>query len=277
MHVRRMRPKHITTGLFIVTVLLGSSTSVLESSASQVAPGTIACDVPPRTAPEILALLSSQTGDRPVVTLAPSLPPGVRADAVTVAEISSTVQHLEACLNTGDVLRFYALFSNGWFRNLTQTEDLRRELATLATAPPGPRPEGYRETFVGPWHVMRLEEQRVLAAEIWFGSEDDLRLDPSLTKILLFVEHDGRWLIDALIERVFIPECGHSVRAAVVVGPPPGAPLSAPPMSCQEIAHLEKELSKAHFHERQVRAAGGTTFVPAGVRETVTLATPVAE
>jgi hypothetical protein len=201
----------------------------------------------------------------------------VPADPATVAEITAVVAELEACLNAGDLLRFYALLSDDWFRNLEETGDLTAELAAQATSRPVPRAEGYRETFIGPWHVMILEDQRALAAVIWFGSEDDLRLDPRLTKILIFVEDDGQWLIDEMIERVFVRECGHSVRAGAVVGPPPGAVLAAPPMSCDDITHEEKEPSKERYEERLARAAGTTTLIPAAVADTIIISTPVTE
>ena len=230
----------VSLGLLLGLLLLASGGMLQHASAGQAAPPaaaqTVACNVPPRSTADILALLVPSSDAPPPVVLAPPLPPGEPADPVTVAEISAAVLELEACLNTGDMLRSYALWSDDWFRNLKQTEDLRAELAALATTPPAPRAEGYREAFIGPWHILNLDDRRVLAAVVWFGGEDDLRLDPKHTRILLFVQHDGRWLIDEMFDRVFVPECGHSVKAAVVVGPPPGAALDAPPMSCIEKA-----------------------------------------
>jgi hypothetical protein len=64
-----------------------------------------------------------------------ALPPGTPADEETVANIQNVYQHLIACLNAGDYLRLYALYTDGYLvRNLSDVV-LSRVDATPAPVP----------------------------------------------------------------------------------------------------------------------------------------------
>jgi hypothetical protein len=190
------------------------------------------CDVAPRSVADILALYKPQApqGSVPMLPMGP-LPRGAPADAETTAAIAAAVQEIEACVNAGDVLRFYALLSDDWMRQIPSTDEIVAETTALATATPTPLPEGHRSVFFGPWHVEELADGRVLAAVVWFGSEKDPGSDPSRTKVLIFTYEDGRWLIDEIIERV--ADCNDIMEVAAVVGPPPGTLFEAWPKSCK--------------------------------------------
>jgi hypothetical protein len=69
--------------------------------------------------------------------------------------------------------------------------------------------------------VQILADGRVLAA-VLLVVNDDLRPDPDRTRVLLFVDRDGRWLVDETIASVRVPDCALPVAVAAVVGPPPG-------------------------------------------------------
>lgn len=131
-------------------------------------------------------------------------------------------------MNAGEPLRFAALFSDHWYRQIPRTDEVVADTTALAAATPMPAPEGQRSVFFDPWHIEELADGRVLAAVIWFGREGDSGPDPTRTKVVVFVNDHGRWLIDELIERV--AECDD---LAAVVGPPPGTPPDAWPKPCQ--------------------------------------------
>lgn len=156
------------------------------------------------------------------------LPRGTPADAATTAAITAVIRELEACVNAGEYMRFSALFSAAWYRQIPLSDEIVAESTALAAATPMPVPEGQRGIFSDPWHVEKLADGRVLAAVIWVGREGDPNPDPTRAKVVVFVKDDGRWLIDELIERV--ADCED---LAAVVGPPPGTPPDAWPKRCR--------------------------------------------
>jgi hypothetical protein len=91
--------------------------------------------------------------------------------------------------------------------------------------------DGNRATYLGPWHVQILDDGRVLAAVLLVVG-DDLRPDPDRTRVLLFVQRDGRWLVDETIATVRVPDCALPVAVAAVVGPPPGTFFDSWTASC---------------------------------------------
>ena len=95
-----------------------------------------------------------------------------------------------------------ALFSDEALRRIASDENAKEELARLAVSTPTPIPPGGQTVFTGPWHVERLPDGRVLAAVVWFGMETDTCIDPKRITALIFIEQDGRWLIDEQIEDV---------------------------------------------------------------------------
>ena len=77
-----------------------------------------------------------------------------------------------------------------------------------------------------------LADGRVMAATL-LRVGDELRPDPSRVRVLVFVEQDGRWLVDETIRVVRVPECEGLVEVAAVVGPPPGAVFDGWTPSCE--------------------------------------------
>jgi hypothetical protein len=144
-----------------------------------------------------------------------ALPEGNPADPATTAAIAATLEEMAACLTAGQMLHFYALHSDDWLRRFAaQVEGL----TTLTTSTP-PLDDGERAVYLGPWHVQRLADGRVMAATL-LRVGDELRPDPSRTRVLVFIERDGRWLVDETIRVVRVDGCEVPVEVATVVGPP---------------------------------------------------------
>jgi hypothetical protein len=199
-------------------------------------PATVNCDTAPRPGAEIIPLLQPPPGKGtpwPGRMVRP-LPTGQAADAATTAAVVAVLRKLETCFNTGDLRRYNSFFSDDWFRHLLKREEVVAGLNALERSKPTPVPDGYRARFLGPWHVQILPDGRVLAAVVWFGNEAEPEPDPDRVKVLLFVRHDGRWLIDDMIDRVEVPDCHVPVPVAAVVGPPPGASLGIWPTTCEK-------------------------------------------
>ena len=174
-----------------------------------------ACDVAPRRPAEILAL--TETGNNLGEPVS-ALPPGEPADATTVVEINDAIRTMEACLNNGDWLRTYALYSDRWFQRPADAYQ-RASIEALATASPTPIPTGLRGIIVGPWQVRMLSDGRVMAA-VLLSSEDELEPDPSRTQVFIFSKDHDRWLIDENLIVVRVPHCELPVPVAAVVGSP---------------------------------------------------------
>jgi hypothetical protein len=175
---------------------------------------TAACDVSPRSTGEILTIVGTTVD---ATTSIAALPMGDPADAETTAAITQVLGEMAACLTAGDMLRFYALHSDEWLRrSLGAVEGMAIQTISIPTLD-----DGNRARYLGPWHVQILADGRVLAA-VLLVVNGDLRPDPDRTRVLLFVDRDGRWLVDETIASVRVPDCALPVAVAAVVGPPPG-------------------------------------------------------
>jgi len=211
-------------GLQLLAFDVVSQNASARQAAPSATPARIICDVTPRSLSEVLAL--AEQAPRAARPLRP-LPTGDPADPVTTASIAAVLQQMGACLTAGEMLRFYALHSDHWIqRTLGETEGL----ATLTTSTP-PLADGDRAVYLGPWHVQILADGRVLAA-VLLRVGDELRPDPDRVRALLFIHHDGRWLVDETIEWVRLADCALPVEVAAVVGPPPGALFDSWSPSC---------------------------------------------
>jgi hypothetical protein len=166
-------------------------------------------------------------GDSPETDSALALPTGAPADPVTTAAITAVIEEMAACLTAGDMLRFYALHSDDWLRrSLGAVEGMAIQTISIPTLD-----DGNLARYLGPWHVQILADGRILAA-VLLVVNDDLRPDPDRTRVLLFVDRDGHWLVDETIASVRVPDCAQPVSVAAVVGPPPGTLFDSWAASC---------------------------------------------
>lgn len=197
--------------------------TVAKQATPEATPGSEVCDVAPRSVADMLALLGSAVPASGQVLEPQPLPPGVPADEATTEAITALVRELEACMHTGDQLRIYALFSDDQLRQIPPSPEIVDELLALESATPAPVPVGQRQVIVGPWHVEMLADGRVMAA-VQFRWEGELNL-PNTTKALLFVQQDDRWLLQEMLDFVWVADGADGatmVPVEDVVGSPPG-------------------------------------------------------
>lgn len=150
------------------------------------------CQVEPRPRDEIEELLAGvEEGDEaatPAMTEGATAE-GEPADDATIQAVTETYRQLVACLNAGDYLRIYALYSDDYLR---RTLGEREEEPETLLATPSPSEEG-GTALVGVRDVRVIEGERVAARIETF--------DPSpgaitVTDAILVAEGD-RFLIDA--------------------------------------------------------------------------------
>lgn len=179
----------------------------------------------PRHAADILALLDAQSASEETVLEVQPVILGKPADADTSNAITALVRELEACINSGDHLRLYALFSDALFQQIQSEEavaEMKAEIQALASATPTPVPSGQRQVLVGPWYVQQLDDGRVMAA-VLFKLEGEAESYPSATKVLFFTRGDGDWLIEEMVDTIWVEGKDRLVAVEEIVGPPPGS------------------------------------------------------
>jgi hypothetical protein len=175
----------------------------------------VTCDATPRSTAEVLTLAETNSIETELIR---ELPAGNDADAATVMAVTAVLREMAACLSAGEMLRFYALHSDDWLRRSLGIVD---GMAILTTSIP-PLDDGQRARYLGPWHVQVLPDGRVLAAVLLVVG-DDPRPDPKRTRVLIFTQRDGHWLVDETIASLRFADCPRPIDVAAVVGPPPGA------------------------------------------------------
>lgn len=222
--MRRLHPQAcaafrnvILLGLVFVALHGVRHIAIARQTTPAATPGAQTCDVAPRPVAEMVALLGPPPDNEQVREPTP-LPLGTPADAATTEAITAVVRELEACFNMGDLLRVYALFSDDQFRQMPKTEEIVAELTALGAATPMPAAAGQRQVLTRPWHVVELEDGRVMAA-VQFGFEEADY--PRSTKALFFVRQDGRWLIQEMADFVWVEGSSGPVAVEDIVGSPP--------------------------------------------------------
>ena len=123
------------------------------------------------------------------------MPEGEPADRETRAAVLDTVRQLAACLNAGNFLAFGALYTDEYFQRIVETEGpLPEEDFAFLTAEPEPLPAENQAGILAIVDVRLLPDGRVAGL---FDLQDPLAEPPGPARFLyIFVEQDGRWLID---------------------------------------------------------------------------------
>jgi len=138
-----------------------------------------------------------------------TLPPGSPADAATVAGITATIREIMACVNKGEVLRAFSLYTEGFLRPIfgagppASPAFFTTFYNTLST-PQATNPNGY-VALVEVRDARVLDDGRAAAIVV----TDDPANSPTMTtSFLVFVKSGDRWLLDAAIE---LPPAGTPV------------------------------------------------------------------
>ncbi len=146
---------------------------------------------------EFLAITAAATpGAAAPVGTAVEVPLGVAADAEMVAGVTATAGEILACFNAGDFLRAFSLFSDNAVRRFIEVDPIsEEELRSSSEAIPEAAPTEQQSTLLALTDVMELEDGRVGA----FLATTDPFVGPD-TVYIVFVQQDGRWLVDDIIE-----------------------------------------------------------------------------
>lgn len=147
------------------------------------------CTVEPRTMPELERLLAAATPGPAAGRPAAGEP--IDPASETAQAVQATIAELIACLNAGDRMRAYALYTDAYLATILQPEDLP------AVATPQPADDDERTRIVA-IELHALPGDRVLAT---------VTLDPALIPVqkifeFVLVEIDGHWRIDAVINEI---------------------------------------------------------------------------
>ncbi|MGH3450073.1 MAG: zf-HC2 domain-containing protein [Haloechinothrix sp.] len=168
------------------------------ANATPVVPDSSECRIEPRTAADIEGRLGVPAAGTPVVLAQPpyDLPEGEPADAGTTEAITATWREFWACVAAQDPQRAAALFSDAGLGRIGDPP-----LAGFLGLPSAPRDYPY-QVHSYPYHLIKarvLEDRRVAAT-----FDPNPPLDPAVVGNyavqygVIFIEVDGRWLIDEL-------------------------------------------------------------------------------
>jgi len=117
-----------------------------------------------------------------------AMPQGQPADQATVDAVTETERQVVACLNAGDYLRVYALYSDNYVRQNVPAETIGALPAT-----PVPAPETTQLVLQAVREVVLLPDGRAAALIDLTGPQAGGAVT---TTYAVFAQVDGRWLID---------------------------------------------------------------------------------
>lgn len=183
---------------FLLAVVVGSTPHVNAQSGTPEAGAEMVtaadCTVEPRTA-DALRVLFQEVAATPLpddlAATPAAMPVGTPADEATVDAVSGAWREIVACLGASDQPRLFALYSDAMVRRQLQidiafgvTEDA---LIAYLEATPVPFSDSEGLSVDPLTDVQLLPDGRVAAVK---PGEDDR------TEALIFVQQDGRWLLD---------------------------------------------------------------------------------
>ena len=135
---RIRRASAVAAALTLVWALVAANLAGVLAAASPVP--ALGCDAPARTYDEIAGLLAESGVATPAATTGgQTLPQGVPAGATSSAAMERVVRLWLACQNTGEPLRAWSLFSDGYLYRLLSRQEVisagaYREMATPTMA-----------------------------------------------------------------------------------------------------------------------------------------------
>lgn len=186
-----------------LTLALGSVAAAQDQTPRELpfTPGPEFCTVEPRTIDELTMLSATPARGTPeVATPDAGTPVGEEADEETVGAVTATVIEAAACINGGEFFRFLSLATDDGLPVLIGGTPLDPEdLAEISDIAGTPFPEDQRTTIIDVRNV-RVEDGRVSAIV-----ETSTAGQPVEVGLFYFVEEEGRYLIDGVVEHVAAP------------------------------------------------------------------------
>jgi hypothetical protein len=181
--------------------LRAAATPVADDSGLPVVPDPAECVVEPRTADEIRDLAASQAApdarpDAASPVARPTTPTSRPANPQTVAGIVATVRQFIACVNAGDELRGYALYTDEFVRTAVFVD------ASL-DQPAVPEPPERRVTLLDVVYVREYPDGRVGAVVV---IDDPLAPSPAEPYFFVFAKGGDRWLFDEWPATTFLAD-----------------------------------------------------------------------
>ncbi|MDQ3512715.1 MAG: hypothetical protein M3462_03470, partial [Chloroflexota bacterium] len=167
------------------------------------------CRVEPRTEEDVRDLVSGTPAATPEAyreTRPDALPTGVPADPATLAEVDALMREIIACANAYDVLRLFALTTDGYFVSSGLPDPMTLDAMFART--PTPFPVSERISLVEVRDVLTLADGRIVAVVTRAGGIKDSHPSPGRTDLVYFVRADGRLLLDQTIDQLILPEHG---------------------------------------------------------------------
>lgn len=185
--------------VFLAVMGLSSSVALAREAtpaADFLTPDPADCQVQPRTVENLTRLLAtpvtSEATPDPARFVAPE---GEPASDAAIAGVTATVNEMYACVNANAFLRMFSLYTDSLLSRMLVSEDVAPEALGLFATPVPPEAAVDR-TSVAVRDVEVLADGRVGA---WVVSHSPLGDGSDVTSYLIFIEQDGRYLVDDMV------------------------------------------------------------------------------
>jgi hypothetical protein len=187
----------VVTAAAVAQIWISAAGPALGSPATPMSVSTPACDLPARTLDEITSLVAAGVATPAATTEGQTLPVGVPADAEMTAHMERVVHFWLACQNTGEPLRGWSLFSDGYLSRLLSRQGGLAGAAYRALSTPAPVAD---EAAV----LLAIEGERLLP-DGRYGATVTIEY-PSVPMpkrfFFFFTEIDGCLLIDGILGEI---------------------------------------------------------------------------
>lgn len=198
--------------LIISVSIVGMSTSAIPGQQPVGTPeapidaATAECTTEPRSLDEVINLaerLEATPGNEYSIVFIADVPSGIPAATETVDAVTNTVRELTACIQLGEALQTYALYSDDFLGAIAGSSD--SFIKMLRSTPVSDEPANQGVHVAAIQEVTLLDDDRVSAIVTIEGIEDS-HPAPGRTFLMVFVHEDDRWLLDGQYERIWAGE-----------------------------------------------------------------------
>ncbi|MGH2533435.1 MAG: hypothetical protein ACRDJW_14140 [Thermomicrobiales bacterium] len=169
-------------------------------------PAPASCQIAPRAVAEMQSLVAtpaaSPTAEVAVATPDPA--EGTPANAATVEAIVAAYTESIACQNAGSFARTYALYTDDFVRRILGGASAQLgvdpALVAVVVGTPTTVPPMEWTAIVARGAVQLLPDGRASAVFVTVTVREAGSSDATRPRVVLFVQEDGRWLIDGTVD-----------------------------------------------------------------------------